>query len=404
MNNSQNQPREFDVVLGGENPAPVTGVVLGGIEGVKRRLESDDEEVRIAALWNALNYGETGLDLIIQALKDSSQEIKSYVELLLKERGGEKGKQALLDYNPWRYLTTLDNWQIQKYNPQVGIVFPFGKAYIITNKIQLKALTQDPLVERVEALKFDIVENNLHCRKHLQEFFKLIVEAKDFLPNLKALFIGSYKYQDSVYIYKIYPILKAFPKLELLEICGTIDNDNFLKSNIEILEVRNAVDGSFVKTKPLRHSCLKSLIIQSRNLSKENLFKICNLDLPALEYLELEPDYDVHFDDMIPIISGQSFPNLTYLGIINGQVAEEIIQYLNKSPLMKSLKILNLPAGGLTTLEKIDLSESSILNRLHTLNLSENSLRSWMIDKLSNLKCRVIADEQRYDVYDVCIE
>ncbi|WP_414621287.1 hypothetical protein [Calothrix sp. CCY 0018] len=37
MNNNQNQPRRFDVVLGGKNPAPVTGAVLGGIEGVKRR-------------------------------------------------------------------------------------------------------------------------------------------------------------------------------------------------------------------------------------------------------------------------------------------------------------------------------------------------------------------------------
>ncbi len=37
---SENQPREFDAVLGGGNQAPVDGVVLGGIEGVKRRWES----------------------------------------------------------------------------------------------------------------------------------------------------------------------------------------------------------------------------------------------------------------------------------------------------------------------------------------------------------------------------
>ncbi|MEO0841370.1 MAG: hypothetical protein AAF063_20990 [Cyanobacteria bacterium J06643_5] len=57
MNSNQNQPREFDVVLGGENPAPVTGVVLGGIEGVKRRLESEIVDVRIKALNDALKYG-----------------------------------------------------------------------------------------------------------------------------------------------------------------------------------------------------------------------------------------------------------------------------------------------------------------------------------------------------------
>ena len=68
MNNNQNQPREFDVVLGGKNPPPVTGVVLGGIEGVKRKLANPEIKVKIAGLYQALNYGDAGLDLIIEAL------------------------------------------------------------------------------------------------------------------------------------------------------------------------------------------------------------------------------------------------------------------------------------------------------------------------------------------------
>ncbi|MBC1270526.1 formylglycine-generating enzyme family protein, partial [Trichormus variabilis FSR] len=34
-----NQPREYDVVLGEQNLPPIDGVVLGGIEGVKHRLD-----------------------------------------------------------------------------------------------------------------------------------------------------------------------------------------------------------------------------------------------------------------------------------------------------------------------------------------------------------------------------
>lgn len=46
----ESQPKKYDLVLGGNNLPPTNGLVLGGIEGVKRRLDSDDIEVRIAAL------------------------------------------------------------------------------------------------------------------------------------------------------------------------------------------------------------------------------------------------------------------------------------------------------------------------------------------------------------------
>ena len=69
---------------------------------------------------------------------------------------------------------------------------------------------------------------------------------------------------------------------------------------------------------------------------------------------------------------------------------------------METLKILNLSNGFLRNLENVDLSESSVLNRLHTLNISHNRLSRTMVDELSKLKCRVIADDQ--DFFDMCIE
>ncbi|MEH1873595.1 hypothetical protein [Nostoc sp.] len=48
MNNNSNQPGEFDAVLGGEQQNPNYGVVLGGLEGVKNRLNSEDDEVIFA--------------------------------------------------------------------------------------------------------------------------------------------------------------------------------------------------------------------------------------------------------------------------------------------------------------------------------------------------------------------
>ena len=58
------QPKSQDAVLGGQSPPPLGGVVLGGIAGVKRRLASSAIAPRIAALREALNYGENGLERV----------------------------------------------------------------------------------------------------------------------------------------------------------------------------------------------------------------------------------------------------------------------------------------------------------------------------------------------------
>jgi hypothetical protein len=66
------QPRTDDVVLGGAAPIPVGGVVLGGLEGVKRRLAAATILERVAALNEALKYGEAGLELVMLGLEDKS--------------------------------------------------------------------------------------------------------------------------------------------------------------------------------------------------------------------------------------------------------------------------------------------------------------------------------------------
>ena len=83
MNNPQ-QPREYDAVLGGNSPSLEGAAVLGGIEGVKLRLQNPDSKVRIAALEQALNYGKQGLDLVIAGLKDESWDVQNTAYLILK--------------------------------------------------------------------------------------------------------------------------------------------------------------------------------------------------------------------------------------------------------------------------------------------------------------------------------
>jgi formylglycine-generating enzyme required for sulfatase activity len=104
MSENQSEPREYDAVLGGQNSIPVNAAVLGGILGLKSRLASPAIEVRIAALSEALKYGEAGLDLIIKALRDESMQIKFAAYALLKDRDDLKIEPNF----PQDYLPTFD--------------------------------------------------------------------------------------------------------------------------------------------------------------------------------------------------------------------------------------------------------------------------------------------------------
>lgn len=94
MNNPQ-QPREYDAVFGGNSSLPENAAVLGGIEGIKLQLSNSDAKVQIAALEQATNYGEPGLDLVIAALKDKSWAVQNAAYFILNSRTEPRIKQVL---------------------------------------------------------------------------------------------------------------------------------------------------------------------------------------------------------------------------------------------------------------------------------------------------------------------
>jgi hypothetical protein len=62
---SQDQPHTYDAVLGGQHPNSLaTAAILGGLEGVKQRLASDQLNLPTKALKDALDYGAKGEALI----------------------------------------------------------------------------------------------------------------------------------------------------------------------------------------------------------------------------------------------------------------------------------------------------------------------------------------------------
>ena len=80
------QPQNLDAVLGSQTQIANSSVILGGIEGVKSRLNSDRIHVIILALKDAINYGDAGLHLVLQYLDDSESQIVDAAYELLKYR------------------------------------------------------------------------------------------------------------------------------------------------------------------------------------------------------------------------------------------------------------------------------------------------------------------------------
>lgn len=391
------QPSNFDAVLGGEAAPPFAGVVLGGFEGVKSNLESSNVKVRVAALSSALNYGDAGLDLVIEALNDSSPQVQSFAKRLLKHKGGIKGKQALLDYDPLSYFSRLEEWKIKDYDPEIGITNPDVNAYTLSEDCEFNGLPNE-YTETVENALQNLCQDYrvgelqaLLCQIEAETGFNMtsLIHVKNKLNNLRALFIGSR--EDSEFklslspLIDICPILKAYPKLEVLQVRGYWDEDN--------------INDVFT---PLKHNNLKTLIIETGyGINYRIVQQISKLELSALEYLEIwrVPLKYYNQQSVTSIITGKSFPTLKYLGLPSSDYTDELVKIIINSGIPKQLRVLNLSMGTLTDEGAKLLLNSPLVDKLHTLDISGNVLSMEMLQRLSKLNCRVIAEPQFENSY-----
>ena len=394
-------PREYDLVLGGNNPPPIDGVVLGGIAGVERRLSSHEITAKLDAVTEALKYGDEGIELIINALQDSSEEFCYSAARILKQQDSLDAKQALLDYDPYLFFTTLKDWNHIRFNPEVGISNPIKNAYILDLEIierhlglrqrgipinhnldLFNSLLQQPQANQIEALICQIEWDRWNEHKQFGFFLEAICDAKEQLPNLKALFIGDreeHQFRKSkIDVFELQPVLEAYP-------------------NLEVLQVRGRFSENPLESEDLKHENLKTLIIETVDLSDYNLAEICSLNLPELEYLEIWLGRQIE-DAIISlhyILDYDSFPKLKYLGLKSSNHSDRIVEALVDSPILEHLYVLDLSMGTLTDngVEPLITCAENI-EQLHTLDISENAVSEGAIAYLSELYYNLIADNQ----------
>ena len=217
------------------------------------------------------------------------------------------------------------------------------------------------------------------------EVVKALVEAKAQLPMLRALFMGEMTMEESEISWiqqtDLSPLWGAYPGLEHVQVRG----------------------GENLSLGDLNLPSLETLILESGGLPAEVVEQICAADLPQLRHLELWLGSDNYggttsLDDLAPILSGEVFTGLDYLGLRDCEYADQLAGALSQSPVVAALKSLDLSLGNLSDEGAEALLRSPDLQQLAKLDLHYHFLSDGMSARFENLPIEVdLSDQQEAD-------
>lgn len=206
-----------------------------------------------------------------------------------------------------------------------------------------------------------------------------IVSAREKLPNLKHLFIGEILQEECEVSWitqsDVSPIFLAFPKLVTLRVRGM--------SNLSL-------------GRPA-HKNLRHLILEGGGMPAAIVNELVSADLPNLDHLELwlgDQGYgrDVTVGQLQPILDGQLFPKLQYLGLRNDCEIDTTVSWLQGAKILDQLKVLDISLGCLTDAGVETLVQNDKLKQLERLDAYHNFLTNSAIEKLASALPSVAVD------------
>lgn len=100
----------------------------GALPGFNRPFKGATVQQKIAAIKEAWNFGQEGLDLAIAALQDASEQVQQAAYQLLRSKNSSVAvKKALLEYNPYAFFECLYAIEVRLNNVHSGTISPDGK-------------------------------------------------------------------------------------------------------------------------------------------------------------------------------------------------------------------------------------------------------------------------------------
>ncbi|MFD0903041.1 STM4015 family protein [Actinomadura sediminis] len=196
-----------------------------------------------------------------------------------------------------------------------------------------------------------------------------LVAAADAFPKLESLFFGEITAREVEISWiahgDVSPIFRAFPGLRRFEIRGS--------------------DG--LTLEPIESDALRVLRFESGGLPGEVARAVAASDLPNLEHLDLwlgDENYggSVTMDDLDAVLTGERFPSLRHLGLMNAGGQDLIAEALASAPVVARLESLSLAMGTLTDAGAEALLSGQPLTHLRKLDLRHHFLSEQMTERV----------------------
>lgn len=220
------------------------------------------------------------------------------------------------------------------------------------------------------------------------DIVEALVRLKDRFPALRSLFLGDMSYEECEVSWinqsDLNPLFAAFPELRSLTIKGSND-----------LALGN-----------VSHEKLEELVIICGGLGKGVLASIAAAHLPSLQKLELyigveNYGFDGSLEDVMAVAKPGLFPKLTYLGLKDSELQDEIAAAIAESDILDALDTLDLSEGTLSDSGAEALLASTKIRRLPKLDLHFHYMSEEMTARVaSELPNADVSDRQEADNYE----
>ncbi len=215
-----------------------------------------------------------------------------------------------------------------------------------------------------------------------QPVIDAIVENADRFSHITKLFVGDMDYEECEVSWIMQGdysrIWKAMPQLKELTIKGSMD----------------------LTLGEIEHENLESLTIICGGLGTNVIKEIEKAKLPGLKKLLLyigveDYGFDGDAGTIKELLANSDFPNLTYLGIVDSEIQDELAQVVMECKYICQIETLDLSCGTLT-----DKGGSLLLEKLpelpniKKLDVHHHYLSDEMMEKIENLSLEVDVSEQ----------
>ncbi len=288
------------------------------------------------------------------------------------------------------HLTELEGFNVTLWQPGDALGDPETTIHRIAVEYdeeqhwadKFRAFLNLPNVEATRGLVVGMWDAEGGMEGAPQEVVEALVSAHDKLPQLRMLFINDIIREENEVSWipngDLSPIFAAYPKLDYFGVRG----------------------GNELSLGQLALPHLRTLVIQAGGLSAEVVREVMNADLPNLEHLELflgEENYGATStpEDFAPLLTGDLFPKLKYLGLKNSDRQDEVAQVVAQSPLLSRLHTLDLSMGELTDEGAAALVSSPLVHGLNKLDVSHHWCSEEMMAQLSALPPEVDVSDQQ---------